>query len=342
MKYFYLLFALFVVNFAHSQDRSICPDVEGAINHPMLDRYKNSCIVAYTESKFNAVTFPISKINSSDGSEKEITAEGKVVNIIYGIENSERATVLEVFRNYEQALKDSKFEILFSAFGRKNISGSYKIQSTYEAFGSPRVLQEYEHQKSKSYFRFSLSHQAKNINEDDAYFVAQGKHEGKIYTMAIFIHYNRTSSEGLTNNIFVQAQIVEQEDMETGQVSAASIEEQIKNEGKEVFHNILFDFGSENLTTESFETIEILANYLKANSSKKFYIVGHTDNVGDLSSNQILSEKRAKSVLNALINKYGVNASQISAHGVGQLSPLSANETEEGMALNRRVEVVLE
>ncbi|WP_298505323.1 hypothetical protein [uncultured Maribacter sp.] len=59
----------------------------------------------------------------------------------------------------------------------------------------------------------------------DAYFVAQGKKDGKIYTLALFIHYNRSSWKGLKDNIFVQAQIVEKEDMETGQVSAAFIEE---------------------------------------------------------------------------------------------------------------------
>jgi outer membrane protein OmpA-like peptidoglycan-associated protein len=58
---------------------------------------------------------------------------------------------------------------------------------------------------------------------------------------------------------------VEKEDMETGQVSTASIEEKIKNEGKEVFHSILFEFGSDALTADSYATIEILADYLKAN-----------------------------------------------------------------------------
>lgn len=324
-----------------AQEKTICPDVKGAKNHPLLEKYNNSCIVAYAESKFDAVSFPISKITSQDGAQKEITAEGKVVNIIYGIENTQRATALEVQKNYEQALKNGNFDIIYSAFGRKNISGSYKIQSVYPTFGDVDVIGEYEYLKPKSYFRFSLSHNAKNIDKDDAYFVAKGKRDGKVYTLALFIHYNRTSWEGLTDNIFVQAQIVEQDAMETGQVSAASIDEQVKNEGKEVFHNILFDFGSDNLTQESYAVIEVLAGYLNANSNTKYLIVGHTDNVGSISANQTLSEQRAKAVLNALVQKYGVSSSQISAYGVGQLSPLSKNDTEAGRALNRRVELVL-
>ncbi|WP_341224833.1 OmpA family protein [uncultured Arcticibacterium sp.] len=335
-----LLFTL-ISFIAVSQERTICPDVTGSVNHPLLEKYKNSCIVAYNETKFNSVTFPISKITSNNGSPKELTEEGKVTSIIYGIENSQRATVLEVQRNYEQALKNADFEIIHSAFGRKNISGSYKIQTVYPMFGEQRVITEYEYIKPKSYFRFSLSSQAKNVDSDDAFFVAKGKRDGNIYTLALFIHYNRTSWEGLSDNIFVQAIIVEKEDMETGQVSAASIEEKIKNEGKEVFHNILFDFGSDNLTQESYAIIETLSEYLKANTNQKYYIVGHTDNVGSLAKNQVLSEKRAKAVASALTNKYGISTSQISSHGVGQLSPLAINNTEEGRALNRRVEIVL-
>lgn len=324
-----------------SQNRTICPDVEGAIDHPIIERYKNSCIVGYDESKFNAVSFPIAKITSNDGPHKEITEEGRVINLLYGINNTERATVLEVQRNYEQALKNADFEIIFSAFGKKNISGFYSLRNVYKSFGESDVVSEYQYLKPKSYFRFSMSSHNKNINNDDAYFLAKGKREGKIYTIALYIHYNRTNWEGLSGNIFVLAQIVEQEDMETGQVSAASIEEKIKNEGKEVFHNILFEFGSDKLTPESYAVIETLSEYLKANPTTNYFIVGHTDNVGTLPTNQTLSEKRAQAVQSALTTKYGVSAKQLSAHGVGQLSPLAINTTEEGRALNRRVEVVL-
>jgi outer membrane protein OmpA-like peptidoglycan-associated protein len=341
MKVILSLFFASISCVVFAQERTICPDVEGAINHPLIEKYKNSCIVAYSESKFNAVTFPISKIASQEGAPEEITEEGKVINVLYGIENTDRATVLEVQRNYEQALKNANFEILHSAFGRKKIGGYYKLQSVYESFGDVDVVSAYQYLKPKSYFRFSMSPQNKNTDTDDAYFVAKGERDGKVYTLALFIHYNRTSWEGLTDNIFVLAQIVEQEDMDTGQVSAASIDEKIKNEGKEVFHNILFGFGSDQLTPDSYVIIETLSKYLKANPEQNYYIVGHTDNVGSLPTNQVLSERRAKAVLMALTTKYGIPQAQLTAHGVGQLSPLAINTTEEGKALNRRVEVVL-
>jgi len=341
MKYFLSILCVLLCFLGYAQERTICPDVEGAINHPLLEKYKNSCIVAYSESKYNAVTFPISQITSNEGALQEITEEGKIINLLYGIENTERATVLEVQRNYEEALKKGNFEILHSAFGRKKIARTYKIQNVYETFGESDIIKEYQYLKPKSYFRFSMSSHNSNVDSDDAYFVAKGKRDGIIYTIALYIHYNRSSWEGLKDNIFVLAQIVEQEDMETGQVSAASIDEKIKNEGKEVFHNILFDFGSDNLTLDSYAIIETLSEYLKTNPTQDYYIVGHTDNIGTLAANQILSDKRAKAVLKALTTKYGIPLAQVSAHGVGQLSPLAINTTEEGRALNRRVEIVL-
>ena len=62
-------------------------------------------------------TIPISIVTST-GAEKELTVEGKVIDILYGIENTENATILEIQRNYEQAIKSSGFEIKFSAFGK--------------------------------------------------------------------------------------------------------------------------------------------------------------------------------------------------------------------------------
>ena len=72
----------------------------------------------------------------------------------------------------------------------------------------------------------------------------------------------------------------------------------------------------------------------------KFCIVGNTDNTGALEANMTLSEQCAKAVMNELVNNYGVNANQVSACGVSNLCPIASNETDEGEAGNRRVEIV--
>jgi outer membrane protein OmpA-like peptidoglycan-associated protein len=328
-----LLIFLFAI-VAQAQE-SICPDVVGAVSHPLITNYKNSCIIGYNETKFDIVTLPASKV-SSKGALKEVTAEGKIIDIIYGIDNAQNATVVEVKRNYEQAFNNSGIDIVYATLGKKSL---ITVGKSYPSLGSIDYLKGIENQKLKGFT--SIFNGYDRQNNDVAYILAQGNTNGKNYTVALYISHNRLKKEGLANNIFVLAKIVESKPMESGQVTVASIEDKIKNEGKEVFHNILFDFGSDKLTPKSFAVVETLAKYLAENTDKKFYIVGHTDNVGALASNQTLSEKRAKAVLTALTGKYGVADSQVSAHGVGQLAPLAINSTEEGKALNRRVEIVL-
>lgn len=332
-----IAFLIFITNI--QAQTSICPDVEGAIEHPLLTKYNNSCVVGYNQTKFDAVTIPIS-INTYKGADKELTVEGKVIDILSAIENSNNTTVLEVQRNYEQALKSSGLEIVYSAFGKKQVYSGSGISKIYPSIGGSDYLGSLKHLKNDK-CRLAFSSLGRNQNNELAYFVAQGSKNGKDYTLILYINYTRGNYEVIKNKIYIHTKIIEAESMETGQVSVASIEDKIKNEGKEIFHNILFDFGSDKLTKESYTVIETLGDYLNANKDKSYYIVGHTDNVGSLNANQALSEKRARAVLNALTTKYGIKSSQVSAHGVGQLSPLAINTTEEGRTLNRRVEIVL-
>lgn len=68
--------------------------------------------------------------------------------------------------------------------------------------------------------------------------------------------------------------------------------------------------------------------------------MGHTDNVGEFVSNQLLSEQRAHSVVRELTAKHGIAAARLVAKGVGQLAAVASNSLEEGRQKNRRVEVV--
>ncbi|PWV51965.1 OmpA family protein [Chitinophaga sp. S165] len=74
--------------------------------------------------------------------------------------------------------------------------------------------------------------------------------------------------------------------------------------------------------------------------SFKVFIVGHTDNTGDFQHNIALSKQRATAVVSELTAKYAVPATQLTADGVGSLSPVGSNANEESKARNRRVEMV--
>jgi OOP family OmpA-OmpF porin len=102
---------------------------------------------------------------------------------------------------------------------------------------------------------------------------------------------------------------------------------------------INFDTGKSNIKPESMAIIEQIAALLKAHSELKVSIEGHTDNVGTPQSNKTLSTQRAKSVMNAVVQK-GIAATRLTALGWGQEKPIADNRSEDGKAKNRRVEIV--
>lgn len=91
---------------------------------------------------------------------------------------------------------------------------------------------------------------------------------------------------------------------------------------------------------ESEQAMEELAGFLESNPTVTIHITGHTDAVGSDRANQILSEGRAKSVRSNLIMR-GIDGSRITTEGKGESEPVADNETEEGRALNRRVEFTI-
>jgi outer membrane protein OmpA-like peptidoglycan-associated protein len=82
-----------------------------------------------------------------------------------------------------------------------------------------------------------------------------------------------------------------------------------------------------------------MVKLLQGSPALKFYIVGHTDNVGGLDYNLKLSADRAASVVKALVAR-GVAAAQLKPTGIGPYSPVAPNDTDDGKAKNRRVEIV--
>ncbi|HEY8484980.1 MAG TPA: OmpA family protein, partial [Longimicrobiales bacterium] len=91
---------------------------------------------------------------------------------------------------------------------------------------------------------------------------------------------------------------------------------------------------------ESTPTLKEIGAMLKANPGLRLLIEGHTDNVGNAASNQVLSEKRAAAVKAFLEKEYGIDAGRLEARGFGDMKPVAPNDTPEGRQANRRVELV--
>jgi OOP family OmpA-OmpF porin len=122
--------------------------------------------------------------------------------------------------------------------------------------------------------------------------------------------------------------------------NAADLSSGITGAGHIVVNGILFDTGKADVKPESDAALQEVAKLLKGQPSLKVYVVGHTDNVGGLTANIDLSKRRAASVVQSLTAKYGVSAAQLQSFGDGPYAPVASNHTEDGRALNRRVELV--
>lgn len=120
-----------------------------------------------------------------------------------------------------------------------------------------------------------------------------------------------------------------------------ALSDQLVASGKVVLGDLDFASGTTNLGPGPFASLADLAAWLKANPDKTIALVGHSDAQGSLATNVSLSRARAQSVLDRLVTAYGIPRSQMAADGVGFLSPVASNLTEEGRTKNRRVEALV-
>ena len=120
---------------------------------------------------------------------------------------------------------------------------------------------------------------------------------------------------------------------------ASGIELKLKAETRVELDGIYFDFNKATLRPESEPVLRELAAALANNPDWKIAIEGHTDSIGGDSFNQDLSERRAHAVRQALIDRYRVSTAMTTA-GFGASRPKASNDTLQGRARNRRVELV--
>lgn len=331
ITFFMMLWVLPI--FIWAQPQNICPDVEGSKDHPAVTRFPNSCILGYDQTDFNEIRLPLSKVYRSGTewiADREAKLQGKITQIVYGV-NAQKST-LEIIKNYEDALRGAGYEILFSC-GSKECSDESYMASNY--------LFTRDDAKSYKYAKgniFSYSLGATHL--DQRYLIAKGQKNGMGITVAIYTSINAGVVANIKDKPVILVKIVEQKAMQTGQVTAAEIDDAMKKDGKMAFYGINFDLGSDRIKPESESTIKLMADYLNSHRDKSFFIVGHTDNTGTFSNNLTLSEKRSLALVNELKNKHGVSAAQLEAKGVASLCPVASNENEAGKAKNRRVELV--
>ena len=296
-------------------------DIKGAKDNPLISRFDNSVIVYYNTVKWDTYILPVSKIIKVEGQnawKKKLKLEGEVNRIQYVTDKNNNASF--VYMNYLSALKKSGWEILFSGNGSNELgNSSYEWQ--YTMFGEGLDLGD----KFGGKYNFRGS--------DYAYIAAKFEENDTSYYAMIYI----IEKDDFT---MINQDIIKVKNPDLGLVTAKQLTEKIDKKGHLALDGIFFETGKATITEKSIPALKNIAGYLNNHKNKKFFIVGHTDNMGNFQDNMTLSENRAKAVMNELINKYGVDKNQLQAYGVANLSPITSNSTEKGRAKNRRVEIV--
>ncbi len=135
--------------------------------------------------------------------------------------------------------------------------------------------------------------------------------------------------------------IVERGEMaQTIVADAKAFADGLSSTGHAAVYGITFDTGKADIKPESAQAIGEIAKLLASDTKLALFVVGHTDNTGTPSGNITLSQQRADAVMRALVKDQGVAPGRLKAFGCGQYAPVAANDTDEGRAKNRRVELV--
>jgi outer membrane protein OmpA-like peptidoglycan-associated protein len=121
---------------------------------------------------------------------------------------------------------------------------------------------------------------------------------------------------------------------------AGALERALSDRGRVEIYSIHFSFNSDQIRQESEPTLKEIAGLLARHTDWKLSIEGHTDGIGGDNPNLDLSRRRAAAVKTALVTKYKIDGSRLSTDGFGESQPKDTNDTLEGRARNRRVELV--
>lgn len=137
------------------------------------------------------------------------------------------------------------------------------------------------------------------------------------------------------------------EELEKAMIPATSLYRGIPQPGKppapekvSIAPNVFFAFNSAQILPKHYEDLDMIGEVLTRNPDYRFQVEGHTDNMGSEPYNQALSEKRAVSIKQYLVEHFSIAPERLSTVGFGESRPRKPNETSEGRGVNRRVEFV--
>ena len=308
---------------------SSAADMDGAHDHPMIQRYPGQELRWQLVENHIPYLFPAGPVTDYRTIGDALEIAGRVTRTFYAYEGTDR-TYNEIWQNCVLALEEAGFGIL----GR----------------GAPQERAAQGEIGGRKWFGVALGLNPWSSTDPDLGTLTAGtstqggsaavmaRKERAAGTAYLAIYIEQHSAE----YIGMLVDIIEIEAAETGLVAvdAEAIGKGLVEYGRVVLDGIVFDYDTDTLRSESGPTLEVIATYLLAHPDKRFFVVGHTDSRGTFAYNENLSRQRARTVVEALKKDFGIPGEQIEPHGVGPLAPVFSNDADAGRERNRRVELV--
>jgi outer membrane protein OmpA-like peptidoglycan-associated protein len=299
-------------------------DCETCQDIPLLARYPGSFLVGAEARAFDEVTLPAGAYAETPEYTYEFpdkrTFEGRIDKLFYHGPTGRSA--LEIYANYADALAAAGFETLYACKGDDDCGKNFTLGFTDIdplPAGSITAAQGVPDAERPRYGLMRLA-----------------RPEGDVYLALYAADLVQRDSAGIV------VTVVETKPMDQGMVTidAGALGRAVLDEGKVALYGVFFDTDSAVVKPESKDQLDQVAALLAAEPDLRVYVTGHTDSTGGFEHNMRLSADRAAAVVAALVGTYGVDPVRLASAGLGPTSPVASNDTEEGKAKNRRVELV--
>lgn len=297
-------------------------DIDGAYDHPEIERVAGSDIVYFSRTEFDRLTVPTGA-HDGDAFESSETLEGEVLKLSYTFDNPDIST-LQIKRNHIDALEARGFEILYA--------------DSHDALGSGAGRSFYNASDLFSRGARDCCRLATRSGNRDLRYIAARSADGSV--LAGIAAFNERRVPGPAVEIAVVTAAEMATEMDHQPLTAGEMETGLIEEGRIAVQDILFEFDSARILPESSDALATVAELMAEATDMALLVVGHTDNTGSYDYNLSLSMARAQAVVDYLTGQHSVAGDRLQAAGAGMIAPIATNRTDEGRALNRRVELV--
>ncbi len=309
-------------------------DAPNSTDHPFIKRFTGSWLTGYFHAEWDITKFPTSNVIGKDKKFQDVvTLEGKQTRMTYLAPRGKMP--VEVFRNYQQALQNAGVKVRFICETQCTA-----LYWAWKDMNDPNKGLQWAEGSIYTPTNSRYSHSS-GLTPDKGMMLVGSIKRGDQETHVLL--YTSIAGYDVTGLSQTYLHIVEPRPMPTGQVEvdATALQNGLQEEGKVTLKGLFFDTGKATIKEESKAQLDERAKFMQAQPNRKFFIVGHTDNIGNFDANQTLSQQRAQAVVSALAAApYRINTGRLIAKGNANLAPVASNTEEAGRARNRRVELV--